>query len=82
MITAKRLGLTTIALVSLGASAAYYATMMAMQGRIVPQTGLNFLVLGLVASLTVLVLLVFWRSVHRAIDTISSQLDDMAQYHL
>jgi len=77
--TAKRLGLTTIVLVSLGAGAAYYATMMAMQGHIVPQTGFNFLVLGLVASLTVLVLLVFWRSVHRAINGISSQLEEMAK---
>ncbi len=78
MTTAKRLGLASMALISLGASAAYYATMMAMQGRAVPKTGLNYLVLGLVAALTSLVLLVFWRSVHRSVRTISTQLESMA----
>jgi len=75
--TAKRLGLATMALISLGASAAYYATMMAMQGYVVPHSRLNYLVLGLVAALTALVLLVFWRSVHRSVRTIASQLEHM-----
>ena len=77
MTTATRLGLASIALVSLGASAAYYATMMAMQGYAVPKTSLNYLVLGLVAAMTTLVLLVFWRSVHRAVKKIGSQLENM-----
>lgn len=78
MTTAKRLGLATMALISLGASAAYYATMMAMQGQR-PHGGLNFLVLGLVTCLTALVLLVFWRSVHRSVRMIASQLESMAR---
>jgi two-component system phosphate regulon sensor histidine kinase PhoR len=65
-------------LICLGASAAYYATMMALQGRGVLSSGLNYLVLGLVAALTVLVLLLFWRSVHRTIKTIGLQLEAMA----
>jgi two-component system phosphate regulon sensor histidine kinase PhoR len=77
--TAKRLGLASIALISLGASAAYYATMMAMQGFPVPKGSLGYLVLGLVAALATLVLLVFWRSTHRAIRTIASQLEHMTK---
>jgi len=77
--TAKRLGLTTIALVSMGASAAYYATSMAMKGRWVLSSSLNYLVLALVAALTILMLLVFWRSVHRSMSEVSRQLDGMAR---
>ncbi len=68
-----------MALVSLGAIAAYYATMMAMRGYGVPARGLNYLVLGLVAALTVLLLLLFWRSVHRTVRSIAGQLDQMAR---
>ena len=79
MTTAKRLGLASVALIGLGASAAYYATVMAMKGYAVPRRGLDCLVFGLVAALTVLVLLVFWRSVHRDIGLISVQLAQMAR---
>ncbi len=65
-------------LICLGASAAYYGTAMALQGRGVLSRGLNYLVLALVAALTILVLLIFWRSVHRAIKTIAVQLESMA----
>ena len=78
MTTAKRLGLTTIALISLGASAAYYATMMAMQGRAVA-SGLNYLVFALVAALATLVLLVFWRTLHRSVRSIINQIESMAK---
>jgi len=76
--TAKRLGLTTIALVSMGASAAYYATSMAMKGYAL-SSGLNYLVLALVAALTILMLLVFWRSMHRSMSEVSRQLTEMAR---
>ena len=79
MTTAKRLGLASVALIGLGASAAYYATVMAMKGYAIPRRGLDCLVFGLVAALTVLVLLVFWRSVHRDIGLISLQLDQMTK---
>lgn len=78
MTTAKRLGLASMVLICLGASAAYYGTAMALQGRGVLSRGLNYLVLALVAALTILVLLIFWRSVHRAIKTIAVQLESMA----
>ncbi len=79
MTTAKRLGLASFALISLGASAAYYATTMVMKGYSVPRRGLDCLVFGLVAALTVLVLLVFWRSVHRTVRSISVQLSRMVR---
>ncbi|MCP4376294.1 MAG: PAS domain-containing protein [bacterium] len=78
MTTAKRLGLTTIALVSMGASAAYYATTMAMKGHGVLSSSLNYLVLALIAALTILMLLVFWRSMHRAMSEVSTQISHMA----
>ncbi|MCL2701115.1 MAG: ATP-binding protein [Phycisphaerae bacterium] len=77
MTTAKRLGLTTIALISLGASAAYYATLMALQGRPMA-SGLNFLVFALVAALATLVLLVFWRALHLSVRSVGKQLERMA----
>jgi len=76
--TAKRLGLASVVLISLGASAAYYATMMAMRGYEVHTRSLKFLVLGLVAALTSLLLLVFWRNVHRTVHSIAEQLNHMA----
>jgi len=76
--TAKRLGLASVVLISLGASAAYYATMMAMRGYEVHTRSLKFLVLGLVTALTSLLLLVFWRNVHRAVHSIAEQLNQMA----
>ena len=79
MTTARRLRLATIALVCVGAGAAYYATAMAMRGRGVLTPGLNYLVLVLVAALTILILVVFWRSVHRAVAMVTGQLEEMAR---
>jgi len=76
--TAKRVGLASVALISLGASAAYYATMMGMRGYRVNTGWLDYLVLGLVAALTSLLLLVFWRNVHRTVHSIADQMDHMA----
>jgi len=79
VITAKRLGLAGLALISLGASVAYYATMMNVQGYVVPQRVLGYLVLGLVVALAALVLTVFWRSIHRCAGALASQLQRMEQ---
>jgi len=80
MTTAKRLGLTTIALILLGASAAYYATRMAlMDHEWNKDWGLDVLVLALVAALATLVLLVFWRSLHRSVRSVGRQLSRMAE---
>ena len=79
MTTAKRVGLASVALISLGASAAYYATMMAMRGYQVQTRMLSYLVLGLVAALTSLLLVVFWRNVHRTVNSVAGQLDQMAR---
>ena len=79
MTTAKRLGLASVALISLGASAAYYATMLAMSAHSTLRRGLDVLVFALVAALTVLVLLVFWRSLHQGIRTMAGQLEQMTR---
>jgi len=77
--TAKRLGLVSVVLISVGASAAYYATSMAMHSHGAIQSGFNYLVLGLVAALAVLMLLLYWRSVHRAVAMVSAQLETMGR---
>ena len=77
--TAKRLGLAGISLISLGASAAYYVTLMAMQDHRFGATNFSYVVLGVVAALTAVVLLVFWRSVNRSVRTIATQLDTMSR---
>jgi len=77
--TAKRVGIASVALISLGASAAYYATIMAMRGRGVQGRWWSYLVLALVAALTSLLLVVFWRSVHRTVRTVAGQLEEMTR---
>ena len=79
MTTAKRLGLASGALIMLGASAAYYATVMAMKGSIALEGSINWLVLGLVAALTILILRVFWRGMHTAVSSVTRQLEAMAE---
>ena len=79
MTSAKRLGLASVALISLGASAAYYATMLALKSHSSLRRGLDVLVFLLVAALTVLVLLVFWRSLHQGIRAIAHQLEQMTR---
>ena len=78
MTTAKRVGLASVVLISLGASAAYYATTMAVRGYEVHTQTLGYLVLGLIAALTCLILVVFWRNVHRTVNSIATQLEQMA----
>ena len=77
--TTKRLGLASVALVSLGASAAYYATMMTMRGYGQGTRSINYLVLALVAALTTLLLTVLWRKISGAVRSVASQLDQMAK---
>ncbi len=79
MTTAKRVGLASVALISLGASAAYYSTTMAMRGYQVQTRALNYLILGLIAALTILLLAFFWRNVYRTVRSIAGQLDQMAR---
>jgi two-component system phosphate regulon sensor histidine kinase PhoR len=73
------LGLASVALILLGASAAYYSTTMAMRGRVILEGSLNYLVLGLVAALTILLLMVFWRGMHGALGSMVSQLETMTK---
>ncbi len=71
--TAKRVGLVSVVLISVGASGAYFATMTAMKNRGPTGGGIPYLVIALVVALSALVMLVFYRSLHRAIDSIAGQ---------
>ncbi len=79
MTIAKRLGLATIVLIALGVTSAYYVTMMALQTRSGPVTSFVFIVLGLLAVATVLVMFVFWHGIGRAMNRISGQLHHMTR---
>jgi len=76
--TARRLELVSVAVVSLGASAAYYTMVMALRGHAVHARGLGHLLLGLVAALMALLLVLFWRKVNYAARSIAGQLERMA----
>ncbi|MCD6365137.1 MAG: PAS domain-containing protein, partial [Planctomycetes bacterium] len=78
--TAKRLGLASMVLVSLGVGAAtYYVALLIVGDKSVSPAELSYLVLMLLVSLTAMILIVFWRGVHRASRTIGSQLANMAR---
>ncbi len=79
MTTARRVGLASIVLVSLGAGAAYWATMMALHGHEVYTRQLSYLILGLVAALTTLLVAFFWRGLHAGFKCIAGQLDRMTR---
>ena len=68
-----------MALISFGASGAYFAASMAMQGRVLAGGTMNIIVLGAVAALTALVLLVFYRSYHRDAGAVAGQLEQMTR---
>ena len=76
---AKRLCLASVVLVSLGASAAYYATALALRGYDVQARRLNYLVLAMVAALTTLMLALLWRNIHRGFRSIAGQLEKMGR---
>ena len=75
---ARRLGPMRLALILLGAGAAYYAATSAAKGQLLPPGRLSHLVLVLLAGLTVLVLLVYLRGVGRSTRILGSQLDAMS----
>ncbi len=78
MTSAKRLAIVTVVLICCGAAAGYYATAMALQGRWLAN-GANVLVLTLTAVLAVLMILLVWRQMHRAMDRLAEQLDTMSR---
>jgi two-component system phosphate regulon sensor histidine kinase PhoR len=78
MVVAKRVGLRNLALILLGAGAAYYVTVAVTRGLILPDK-LDLLALGLLAGTSLVVLAVFRRQVQRDVATISQQLKTMAE---
>ncbi|MGC9455160.1 MAG: sensor histidine kinase [Phycisphaerae bacterium] len=79
MTIAKRLGLATIVLVALGVSSAYYVTVMALRARNDLPAGYTYVVLGLIAGATVLVMVMFWHGIGRAMRRIVDQLGTMTR---
>jgi two-component system phosphate regulon sensor histidine kinase PhoR len=77
MMVAKRVGLRNLALILLGAGAAYYVTVAVTRGLILPDK-LDLLALGLLAGTSLVVLAVFRRQVHRDMAGMSQQLKTMA----
>ena len=79
MTTARRLGLASMALTMLGVCAAYYATILITTGRLVPPSGVDYLAMGAVTVATVVLLLLLWRRIQRAIRTVVGQLENMTR---
>ena len=79
MSNVNRLGLASMALISFGASGAYFAAMMAMQGRALSSGTMSIILLGMVAALTAVVLLVFYRSYHRDVAGVAGQIEQMTR---
>ena len=79
MTAAKRQILASMALIALGAGAAYYGVMMGLQGGPGPHGGPRYLLLGLVAALTAFAVTLFWRGFLRASTTLADRLDAMAR---
>ncbi len=75
----KHVGLMTVPLVCLASGAAYYVTNTVMRSRPMPPIGIGGMVVAVVAILALLVLLVFHRRVYHSINTITLQLDTMAE---
>ena len=67
-----------MAVIVLGACAAYYAVMLILHKPDVPDARLGYLIPGLLAGLTVMILLAFQRKVHRTAETLAVQLHKMA----
>ncbi len=74
----KRVGLMRLAVIALGACAAYYAILLITHRPDAPDARLGYLIPCLLAGLTVMVLMAFQRKVHRAANTIGSGLRKMA----
>ena len=74
MTVAKKMGLTSLAVMALGACAAYYAAMLVAYRPDVPDARLGYLIPFMLAVLTVMILVGFRRKVHRSVDEVGRQL--------
>ncbi len=79
MTTAKRVGLTGLAVVALGGCAAYYAAMVIAYKPDAPDARLGYLIPVMLASLTVMILVGFQRQVHRSAGSIGNQLKQLKE---
>jgi len=77
--TAKRVGLTGLAVVALGGCAAYYAAMVIAYKPDAPDARLGYLIPVMLASLTVMILVGFQRQVHRSAGSIGNQLKQLKE---
>ena len=77
MTTAKRLGWASVVLAVVGAAAAFYSATMSLDGRAIPTSNLQYILIGAVAVLTAVVLTAFRKGIGRTIGTIAGQLGTM-----
>lgn len=77
MIVAKKVGLTGLAVMGLGACAAYYAAMIIAYKPDGPDARLGYFIPFMLAGLTVAILFGFQRKVHRSAGQIGEQLDKL-----
>ena len=77
MTTAKRVGLVSIATAAVAGGAAYYVGGIRLGGVTLSGNQLTVAALGLIAGVTLLTLLLFWRRVHGAVTSVSGQLEHM-----
>ena len=79
MTAAKRVGLASLAVILLGTCAAYYAAVLIITNPDVPDARLGYAIPGLLAGLTVMILMAFRRRVHQTAGSIAAQLHLMAE---
>ena len=79
MTTVKRLGVASVVLVWLGTGIACCATVVALRGYEIHTRRLSYVVLGLVAALSSLLLAMSWRNMRRTLAGVSDQLDWMVR---
>jgi len=68
-----------LALICLGACVAYFATVMAMKGRVGSNASLSAMVLGVVAGVTAITLVAFYRSIQRGVFRMAEQIKHMTE---
>ena len=77
MTTAKRVGLASIAMAGVAGGVAYYVGGMSLGPLTLSRGQLTVAALGLIAGVTLLTLLFFWRRVHRAVNGVCGQIENM-----
>lgn len=79
MTVAKRLGLAGVMLVAVGACGIFFFARMLLSESSMQDGRINILVLGMIATLSAVVMMVFYRDRHRAVQRVANQLMQMSK---